>query len=164
MKVLKDNFTDFEKNIEIENNTKPYPRFHICEGCLSELEYEKSDLTMGYLGAMYLKCPLCGYNNMMEHSDEAGITLTKDNVQFPVHFWHTSKETGAVDCCNNEEVKECIRKAIDYFRANKNEYHWFTATGNLYVSVDRYDGDESYEIMVTNNYYETSIPFENVDY
>ena len=161
MKVLKNNFTGFEKIVE--KNAKPYPRFHICEDCQSELEYDKSDMTMGYLGAMYLKCPLCGYDNMIE-DNENSITLTKENVEFPVHFWHISKETGAVDCCNNEEVKKVIHKAIDYFRNNKNEYHWFTATGNLYVSVDRYDGDESYEVVVSNNHYDTSIPFEDADY
>ena len=161
MKVLKDNFTDFER--QIEKNVKPYPRFHICEGCLSELEYEKSDLEFGYLGSMYLKCPLCGYDNMIVDNEDS-ITLTKNNVEFPTHFWHTSKETGAVDCCNNEEVKKAIHRAIDYFRNNKGEYNWFCATGNLYISVSRYDGDESYNIVVTNNYYETDIPFEPVDY
>ena len=161
MKVLKDNYTE---EAHIEEDVYTYPRLCVCDECRSELEYEKSDTHIGFLGCMYLTCPLCGYENMLYDDDENGIKLTKHNVEFPVHFWHTSKETGAVDCCNNERVKDAINKAIDYFRKNKNEYHWFTASGNLYVDVTRYEGDETYEVMVTNNYYETSIPFEKEDY
>lgn len=134
----------------------------ICEYCGSELEYEESDVRIGAFGCACIDCPCCGKDNMLYEED--GITLTKDNIEFPAHFYHTSKETGAVDCCNNEEVKNDIHRAIDYFRKNKDEYHWFTACGNLYVNVCRYEDDESYEVMVTNNYYETSIPFEREDY
>lgn len=162
MKVLKDNYTKSNINETIEN-TKPYLRKIICEHCRSELEYEKSDLRIGFLGCAYLDCPLCNRENMIE-DNENSITLSKDNVEFPTHFWHSSKNTGAVDCCNDEEVKNAINRAIDYFRKNKNEYNWYTCYGNLYVSVTRYDGDESYEVAVSNDYYETSIPFEREDY
>lgn len=161
MKVLKDNYTE---TLVEDNDAYIYPRLCICEKCSSELEYEKSDTHIGFLGSVYLTCPLCGYENMLYGDDEVGIKLTKDNVEFPMHFYHTSNETGAVDCCNNEEVKTAINKAIDYFRKNKDEYHWFTTYGNLYVDVCRYSGDQSYEVMVTNNFYETSIPFEDVDH
>jgi hypothetical protein len=157
MKVLKDNNC---KNIE--KDIKKYPRKLICDDCLSELEYEEEDMRIGALGCMFVDCPCCGSSNFID--DEDGITLTKDNVEFPTHFFHTSKETCAVDCCNNDEIKKYIYKAIDYFRKNKNEYHWFTATGNLRIDVSRYDGDECYEVIVTNNYYETLIPFEREDY
>ena len=161
MKVLKDNYSNHTK-VE-EKAVMQYPRTHICDDCLSELEYEKSDLHMGFLGCFYLKCPLCGYENMIE-DNENNITLTKDNVEFPTHFWHTSNETGAVDCCNNKEIKECINKAIKYFRANKDCYNWNTCYGNLFVNVCRYDGDESYEVIVSNDHYSVSIPFEDEDY
>lgn len=162
MKVLKDNYTKPNIN-EATENTKPYPRKIICEHCGSELEYEKSDLRIGFLGCAYLDCPLCNGDNMIEDNENT-ITLTKDNIKFPVHFWHTSKETGAVDYCNHEEVKKAVYRAIDYFRKNKNEYFWYTCCGNLYVGVNRYDGDENYWVIVSNNYYETYIPFEREDY
>lgn len=162
MKVLKDNYTKSNIDETIENKN-PYPRKIICEECGSELEYEESDLRVGFLGCAFLDCPLCGYNNMIEDNEKT-ITLTRDNVEFPVHFHHTSKETGAVDCCNNEEVKKCIHKAINYFRNNKDEYSWFTCYGDLYICVYRYDGDEDYWVVVSNNYYETHIPFEDEDY
>lgn len=159
MKVLKDNYHN-EENI---NSVKRYPRKRICECCGSELEYEKADTNIGAFGCVYIICPLCGADNFIDDGENE-LTLTRDNVEFPTHFWHTSTETGAVDCCNNEEIKKHICEAIKYFRANKEESHWFTASGNLYVDVSRFDGDECYDVVVTKDYYETSIPFEAADY
>lgn len=161
MKVLKDNYNN--NYVESKNYEKPYPRKHVCEECGSELEYDKSDIVIGAFGCAFLKCPLCGQNSSV-YDEDVELTLTRNNIEFPTHFWHTSKETGAVDNCNNEEVKKCIYRAIDYFRNNKNEYHWFTACGNLRVDVSKFDGDENYEVMVTKDYYETYIPFEKTDY
>lgn len=161
MKVLKDNYT--KSTVEEVKKVKLYPRRLVCEVCRSELEYKESDLRMGALGCMYLDCPCCGRDNMIEENENT-ITLTVDNIEFPTHFFHTSKEDGAVDCCNNNEVRNCIRRAIDYFRENKKEYAWQTEYGNLYIVVFRYDGDENYEVIVTNNFYTTYIPFEDIDY
>lgn len=163
MKVLKDNYQKKSDEMPVKVEIKPYPRIWICEDCGSELEYEKSDLRMGVLGCMYLDCPCCGRDNMIE-DNESTIILTVDNVEFPTHFFHTSKEDGAVDICNNEEVKNYIRRAIEYFRKNKEEFAWESGSGNLRVIVFRYDGDENYEIIVTKDYYETYIPFESEDY
>ena len=162
MKVLVDNY---KKNdyVEMNRQIKSYPRKMVCECCNSKLEYEESDIKIGAFGCAYVKCPLCGSTNFVDDGEKE-LTLTVNNVEFPTHFWHTCKENGAVDCCNNEEIKKYIREGINYFRNNKDDYSWFTATGNLYIRVDRCDGDESYEVMVTNNYYETSIPFEAIDY
>lgn len=163
MEVLKDNFNDCSKESYVNKCVEPYPRKHICENCQSELEYDESDLYIGFLGCAYLDCPLCEHRNMLEENENA-ITLTKDSVEFPTHFWYSSKETGAFDCCNNEEIKKAINEAVEYFRKNKDEYHWFQCGGNLYISVDRYDGDEDYWVVVSDNYYETHIPFELRDY
>lgn len=161
MKVLKDNFNTIQENIKEKN---PYPRKLTCDMCSSELEYEESDLKMGELGCMHLKCPLCGYSNLIE-DNEHSIKLTKDNVYFPDHFFHTSSENGAVDVCKNEYIKKCINESIDYLRRNKDEssYH-FLGTGNTMVFVFRFDGDEDYFVVVTNDYYDTYIPFEREDY
>lgn len=164
MKVLKDNYNESSEN-KVTIQVKPYPRKLICSECRSELEYDESDLKMGFLGCVYVHCPCCGYDNMLEENENT-ITLTKDNVEFPTHFWHTSASTGAKDCCNDKEIKECIQKAIKYFRENKGEdvYDWYAEYGNLYISVSKYDGDKSYEVTVSNDFYTTSIPFESADY
>lgn len=155
MKVLKNNYE--------AKKEESYPRFHVCGDCGSELEYEESDLRIGELGLVFLDCPLCDYENIIE-GNENTITLTKDNVEFPTHFFHTSEEDGAVDVCTNEYVKESINKAIEYFRNNKNEFVWISETGNTSITVFRLDGDENYYVVVTNDYYSTNIPFEEEDY
>lgn len=162
MKVLENNYVN-HTNKEVNKQTNSYPREFVCENCTSKLEYEMSDLHMGVLGCMHLRCPLCGYDNMLEENENT-ITLTADNVEFPVHFFHISKETGAVDCCNNKEVKKCIKKAIDFFREHKEEYFWFSEYGNLYINVMRCDGDKDYCVFVSNDYYNTYISFEDEDY
>lgn len=158
MKVIKNNYYN-----DVYVDTNPYPRKLICENCKSELEYEKLDMRMGEYGCMFIDCPLCGYDNMLENN-EYNITLTMDNIEFPTHFHHISKDTGAVDICTTDEVKEAVRRAINYFRRNKKEYAWTTWRGNMYVCVLKYDGDESYEITVSNDFYKTEIPFEEEDY
>lgn len=162
MKVLKNNYNELE-TVSESTTIEPYPRHLTCEGCMSELEYEKSDLRMGYLGCMHLDCPLCGCSNMLE-DNENNIDITADNIEFPSHFWHTSKETGAIDRCNAEEVRREIKRAIEYFRKNKDEFDWSSSCGNLYVCVRRYDGDEVYEVTVSNNFYHTEITFKKEDY
>ena len=159
MKVLKNNYST---NTEKENETNPFPRKLVCEGCGSELEYEKSDIEFGAYGCGYLACPLCKYNNELYEEDE-GLTLTVNNIEFPVHFYHTSLDTGAVDI-SNEEIKKYIQRGIDYFRKNKNEYSWCVQSGTMHLAMWRMDGEEAYDVVVSKDYYSSFIPFENVDY
>ena len=162
MKVLVDNY---KKNdyIEMNRRIESYPRKMVCECCNSELEYEESDIKIGAFGCAYIACPLCGSTNFIDNSEKE-LTLNRYNVEFPTHFWHTSVENGAVENCNNKEVKDAINRAIDYFRKNKDAENWFTACGNLHVNVTRFEGDENYDVVVTKDYYETYIPFEEADY
>lgn len=162
MRVLKDNYNKSTVD-EVVERIKPYPRKTICDGCLSELEYEESDLYMGSYGCMHLDCPLCGEDNMLDHH-EKNIVLTKDNIEFPTHFHHVCKENGAVDRTNSEEIRKDIKRAIEFFRKNKNEYSCATWSGNLFVSVHRYAGDEMYDVTLTNDFYTMDIPFESADY
>lgn len=157
MKVLKNNFSG--KPIkEVEHI---YPRKIKCDKCESELEYEKSDIKIGAYGCPEIICPLCGMKIPLY--DEEELVLTRENISFPTHFWHTSKETGAVEV-PKWEIEERIRKGIDWLRNNKEEFFWFTESGDSYVEVRRYDGDEVYNIFVSKNYYETDIPFSKEDY
>ena len=114
MKVLKNNYKEFQDCVEKLQKTmiKPYPRKLVCENCGSELEYEESDLRMGALGCMYLDCPCCGRDNMLEENENT-ITLTANNVEFPTHFFHTSKENGAVDVSDDEIKKFQPSQEVD---------------------------------------------------
>lgn len=161
IKVLKNNLSLETKE---EKHIVPYPRKLICEGCESELEYEESDLRMGEYGCMYVDCPVCGQDNMLE-SNEHSITLTVDNIEFPVHYSHINVENGAKDIFNNDEIKQYLRQAIEYFRNNKDDYSWGGwITGNLFMYVHRYSDDEMYEITISNDFYTMQIPFEEKDY
>ena len=158
MKVLKDNYNAMD-DVPIEN---PYPRKMVCERCGSELEYEKSDVRIGVYGCTIVDCPLCGEDNIID--SEIDFALTKDNVEFPTHFDHTST-ANAVDCFNNETIKEYIHKAIDYLRKYPDEMDYGGhMTGNLYINVVKWKGDENYEVTVSNDFYNTYIPFEPEDY
>ena len=157
MEVLKDNYNKKNKVKE-----ELYPKTCVCCGCDSELEYDKKDIHMGAFGCPIITCPLCCEEIILD--DEEGLKLTIDNVEFPTHFEHTSKENGAKDYCNNKNIKENIRRAINYLRNNKEEFEWFYMCGNLYLSVRKYDGDEEYNVIASNNFYETYIPFELEDY
>lgn len=161
MKVLKDNYNKNAYNRMEEESY--YPRKMFCEWCGSELEYDKSDIKHGFLGLVFVDCPLCSKRTIAE-DDKNELRLTVDNVEFPTHFSCTSKETGAKETCTNEYVKECIYNGIKYFRENKDEFSWYAQTGDTRVTVTRWSGDEAYEVVVANRFYTTEIPFEGIDY
>lgn len=159
MKVLKDN----SRNVEVkEENTTLYPLKINCSECDSELEITEEDTHIGWLGARFINCPCCGNEAMIDELD--GITLTKDNLEFPVHFIRTAKGLRHVVEVNSNEIVNEIKKAITYFRENKDEFCWYTSHGDLFLIVFRYSGDEEYFVMVTKDFYETYIPFEREDY
>ena len=160
MKVLKDNYN--KENNDINQVESLYPKKAVCEHCKSELEYERSDMRIGAFGLYYIDCPLCGKDSALYEED--CLTLTMDNIEFPTHFYHTSVGTGAVNNFNREEIEKYIRQGINYFRKNKDEYSWFCRTGCLHIEVRRWDGDEMYEVITTNDYYSAEIPFETEDY
>lgn len=158
MKVLKDNYRETVEEIK-RLKAEPYPRKLLCEKCESELEYDKSDKETGVYGLYYIKCPLCKHDNYLDEGED----ITVENIEFPTHFGHTSDES-AVDCFNNETIKEYIREGIAFLRKNKDEFDWFVRTGNLHLRVHKYSGDEQYEIMTTKDFYDSYIPFEAEDY
>lgn len=161
MKVLRDNYTTQTEEIK---QVASYPRKFVCENCKSELEYDKDDLRIGAYGAVFLDCPLCGYDNMFDDHEDS-IILTKDNIEYPTHYHHVCTDNGAVDCCDNEHIKKYLNEAIAYFRKNKDDYSWGThVTGNLFMNVHRWSGDECYEVSISNDFYSMEIPFEPEDY
>lgn len=142
---------------------RPYPRIEICDECKSELEYDESDIYMGEYGCMYVTCPVC-QNHVLLEDNEHSVVVTEDNISFPIHFAHSSKETGAYDCCNKENVRKYVKRAIEYLRKHPDSAYWYTSTGNLCLFVQRHDGDDEYFVTVSNDYYDTFIPYTEYDY
>ena len=158
IKVLKDN----SKNIEVKKeNIKIFPLKIKCSECDSELEITEEDTHIGWMGARFINCPCCGEEAMVDELE--GITLTVDNIEFPIHFHHVSVETGAKERCNTEEIRYELRRAITYFRENKEETDWHTWSGNLFVFVRRWSGDENYEVVVSKDFYNIEIDFDEND-
>lgn len=158
MKILKDNFKKCSK----ENNKQPNLIKIICDKCDSELEIIKDDTHIGWLGAPFITCPCCGEDSMVDELE--GITLTIDNLQFPIHFNRTNKDIRQVLEVSDEKIISEIKRGVTYLRKHKDEHYWCTSYGDLFVIVFRYKGDEEYSIMVTKDFYETDIPFEEEDY
>lgn len=156
-KVIQNNYKK-EENKKVEKNTIVTH----CDQCDSELEVTKEDTHIGWLGARFITCPCCGEESMVEELQ--GITLTKDNIKFPVHFYRTKTDKIGVKEVADQEVVDEIKRGIEYLRINKNEYYWFTSHGDLFLIIFKYDGDEEYNVLVTRDWYETNIPFEEDDY
>ena len=160
IKVIQNNFNQSHLNKKVE--IKHEVVHTVCSNCDSELEVSKEDTHIGWLGAAFVKCPCCGQETMVCELD--GITLTKDNINYPVHFSRVNKDLRNVVEVQKDKVVEEIQRGIDYFRVNKNEYYWYTCYGDLFLIVFRYEGDEEYFVLVTRDFYETDIPFEKEDY
>lgn len=158
IKIIKNNYKSHPNEEPIKNNKI---RIH-CSECDSELEITEEDTHIGWLGARYITCPCCGEESIVEEID--GITLTKDNIEFPKHFMRTNKEMRRVKEIEPPAIEKEIKKGIDYFRKNKDEWVWFKTYGDLFVVIFRNSEDEDYYITVTKDFYETYIPFEREDY
>jgi hypothetical protein len=156
VKVLKNNCIESVKKNTPEKITIE------CDKCGSELEITKEDTHIGWLGAAFVTCPCCGEDTMVEEME--GITLTKDNIEFPLHFIRTNKELRNVSEVASDSIIKEIKKGIEYFRKNKDAYDWYTSYGDLFISMYKYDEDKDYFVLVTKDFYETNIPFEAEDY
>lgn len=133
----------------------------ICDKCDSVLEVIPEDSHIGWLGARFVTCPCCGKETMVEQLD--GITLTKDNIEFPKHFLRSNKNMGCKEM-SIESILDEIRCAIEFFRENKDEFAIELGTGDAGIHVYRYTEDEEYRVVVTRDWYETCIPFATEDY
>jgi hypothetical protein len=160
IRVIQNNFNQNHLNKKTEEKPKNVHTF--CDNCDSELEISEEDTHIGWLGASFVKCPCCGQKSMVDELD--GITLTKDNIDYPIHFNRTNKDLKNVVEIQKDEVIKEIQRGIDYFRTNKDEFCWYTCHGDLFLIVFRYEGDEEYFVLVTRDFYETYIPFEKEDY
>lgn len=161
MKILKDNTNKSKENQQetVQIN---------CDFCDSELEITVEDTYIGFLGSRFVICPCCKKETMVEEYFK-GIKLTKNNIKFPLHFRRTNKDgigtgNGKAVEVKDADVERKIREAIKYFRSHRDESEWYVSYGDLYMHVIRLDGEGDYNIMVTKDFYETYIPFEEEDY
>ena len=158
LKVIKNNYNS---NTEVKKEVEKTFKIH-CSNCDSELEITEEDTHIGVYGAAHVTCPCCGDETMVD--DIEGITLTKDNIEFPVHFYRTNKNLRNVKEIDPNRITNDIKRSVEYFRRNKDEFAWCTATGDTFLTVFRFSDDEEYHVVVSKDNYETYIPFEKEDY
>ena len=152
-----------QNNFNKENFDEPEQKIvHTCDYCHSELELTPEDTHIGWLGAAYVTCPCCGEESLVDELE--GITLTKDNIKFPLHFKRCNNTMKDVHNVDNESIEKEICRGIEYLAEHQDEYVWFTSYGDLWMMVDRLSDDEEYYIVVTKDFYNSYIPFGEDDY
>ena len=142
MRLIKSN------NIESE-----YPKRHVCDKCGAELEYDKEDVHIGWMGCESVTCPACNKETM----------VGDQRVQPPTWkatFYHTSVETGAVDV-KDAKIQEYVDEVIKDLCSNKRKPGEFdiTGTGNLLVLGTKWE--DSVDIYVAKDYWEDSIALDD---
>ena len=137
---------------------KQFPMEITCENCSSKIEIEKDDLHIGYLGMYYVICPVCGKKTYVDELE--GAPVTKDTIKFPDHFFYF----GDGKDVSTEEIEKEIRQGIEWLRMNPDNFIWSMSYGNMDIHVENYSGDKEYRVVVTKNYYECTVPYEQDDY
>lgn len=139
--------------IKSNNIDSEYPKRHVCDECGAELEYDKGDVHIGWMGCEYVTCPACDKETM----------VNDQRVHPPawkVTFHHTSTETGAVDI-EDIKIKEYVDKAVKYLCSDewKPGEFYFAGAGNLLVLGIKWE--DSVDIYVTKDYWEDNIAPED---
>ena len=156
MRVLINNYNKENKIMDSE-----YPKKIRCEHCDSVLAYDKSDIRIGQLGLAFIDCPLCDSEICFEDEEE-GLRLTKDNIEFPTHFFKPRVEN--ISNISSSKIEACIKEGVEHLRKYGEDFAWYAESSNTHITVFKMDGDEGYWVIVAPNFYSTHIPFEEEDY
>lgn len=136
------------------NNIEPeYPKRHTCDNCGAELEYDKEDVYIGWMGCEYVTCPACGRE----------VMVGDQRVQPPtwkITFHHTCSDNGALDV-PDYEVGIYVNKVAQALCPD--EYKpgdsMITYIGNLLVFGRKWE--DGVDIYVTKDYWEDNIAPED---
>lgn len=150
MKVIKDNL----------NKTEQWPKKIECDYCGSELEVEKDDVAIGALGSPFCECPVCGKKYYFDEDIGIEMVVTKDNIKFPDHFFHSVDGKDL----NSDDIKKYINDGINFFRKHPEAFTYVSGSGNTCVIIQNYSGDNDYYVVVTKDYYDTYINYKDADY
>lgn len=168
MKVIQNNYKKQSRNPhQLPEAVRPKPRIEKvnlkCENCGSVLEVSREDTHIGWLGLPHVTCPCCNYEMDIEEFEDDAIDICASNVKYPTHFTVSSKDFRAIEI-SDEEINKWIQQGIEYFRGNKDEYYYFTGSGNTLVHIYRFEGDEEYYVVVSKDYESSEVKFEEEDY
>lgn len=132
------------------NNIEPeYPKRCICDECGAELEYDKEDIHVGWMGCEYVTCPACNKE----------ITVSGKRVHPPtwnVTFHHISTETGAVDI-EDDKVQEYINEVAKHLCSDEWKPREFALTDTSNFLVFGVKRENGVDIYVTQDYWKENI-------
>lgn len=137
-----------------------WPIKHTCFHCGSILLVDEDDVHEGYMGSACIICPICLQEELLD-VDALNRTITAETVKFPDNFWYFGGKKSKK--LNEDDIRECIKRAVKYFRENPDNFCYQTGTGDTMVYVLNFSGDQEYDVVVCKGYYETHIPFEDID-
>ena len=149
MKIIKDN-----RNKQLSDECT-------CQNCGSILLIDDDDIYKDEFNDSYWKCPLCSERNYIEEP-----VVTIETIEYPKsfnNFLSISKGGTAVEI-GKEEINKWVKECLEFLRDNPDEPFKYIASGNTTVIAFRHDGDEEYYVIVSNDYYDCYIPFEDEDY
>ena len=132
------------------NNIKPeYPKRHICDECGAELEYDKEDVHIGWMGCEYVTCPNCNCETMV---NDKRVMLPAWKTTFD----HVYTDRGAVDIFDHE-IQEYVNKVAKALCSDEYEPgdSAITRTGNLLIFGRKWE--DCIDIYVTKDYWEDTI-------
>lgn len=144
-----------------DNYKKMFPMEVKCKYCKSVIELDKKDVDV-FRDEVRYECPVCKRENTFPQFD--GITdtpITADTIRFPNDFYHFGNGVNVTE----KEIENEIRKLIERFRNNIDESpYYYAAFGNTFIQVFNYPDDKEYYVVVSKNYYDIHIPYEQKDY
>lgn len=136
------------------NNIEPeYPKRHICDECGAELEYDKEDTHIGWMGYKYVTCPAC----------DKETVVNDQRVQPPTWkatFHRVSTETDAVDI-EDAKIREYVDKAVKQLCSDERKPGEFYATGTGNLLIVGIKWEDGIDIYVTKDYWEDNIAPED---
>lgn len=139
--------------IKVLNKKKEEKKIYntICDECQTELEFEESDTYIGGYGGRELICPECGQKIYIDELE--GIDLDENNIEFPVHFIHTSDRAINI---NDDEIQKWVRECLNGAKDAPDGGFSIIASGDTVVIALKFT--DVYDIYVAKKYYECSIP------
>ena len=131
-----------------ENKTEEI--IHTCNNCGCKFAYTADDIFTNIYGKT-IECPSCGKEIVLERFDHL--------MQFPESYFHFGGKNSKI--IDNETIEKEVKRGIKYCLEH-NEHQWYTAYGNMFVEVNCWmtDEDNSFSIIVAQNYYENDISEE----
>lgn len=131
--------------IKSNNIDSEYPKRHVCDECGAELEYDKEDTHIGWMGCEYVTCPAC--NKEIVVSDKR-----KQPPTWKITFKHNSVET-----CKNivdDKIQEIVNQTFRTLKSTDCDdgESYITSVGDLLVFGIKHDEGEI-EVFVTKDFY-----------